>query len=208
MHDTFSPYNRHVSLGSDVIGRQYAPRLSGVDWLFAGDGDDVIDLTTTEYSRQLVCKRVDLGSGDDILMGEFSSAYGGDGDDLIIASRDYSSVSGGPGRDIFAFMSPRGQRRDGVFLSIRDFVTGVDSIKLYIDSTNIEEAQEGGGHDLLASDNIQKLENGDLSWTYYKLTDTWGGVTTLYEFKQTINMEGAIWSPDDIQLLPFVSTPY
>lgn len=207
LHDTFSPYNKYVSLGSDAIGRQYAPRLSGIDWLFTGDGNDVVDLTTTELSPQLVCNRVDLGSGDDILMGEFNEAYGGDGDDLIIASRRYSAVSGGPGRDIFAFMSPLGRSGDGVSLSIRDFVTGVDSIKLYVDSNNIEKAQKGGGHNLLATESIQKLANGDLSWTYYKLTDTWGGVTTLYEFKETIKMGGATWSPGDIQLLPFVSIP-
>ena len=205
LHDTFSPYNKSVSLVSDAIGRQYAPRLSGVDWLFAGDGNDIVDLTSTELSNQLVVNRVDLGPGDDILMGHFNMAYGGDGDDLIIASGDYSMVTGGFGKDTFAFMAQRGPHREGRISIITDFATGVDTIKLYVDTSDMEKARNGGGHNLFASENLHKLANGDLSWNYFKYTDSWGGVTTLYEYKQTIAFGGAAWSPGDIQILPYVS---
>lgn len=211
LHDTFSTYNKSVQLRTDVTGRQYAPRIAGVDWLFAGNGDDIVDLTTTEDTAELTCNRVDLGDGDDILMGQFNFAYGGNGDDLIIVGdQDTNSgympmVNGGPGRDTFAFVSPQGSLRNTSIAKIADFVTGIDSIRLYVDLANSKQAMTHGGHDMFAPECIQRLESGDLSWSYYKYTETWGGVTTLHELKQTISLEGALWSPTDVQILPFTS---
>jgi hypothetical protein len=206
LHDTFSAYNKSLVLGSDALGRPYTPRILGVDRLFAGEGNDIVDLTTTESTAQFICNRVDLGAGDDVLMGKFNFADGGDGDDLIISSGTQSVVTGGAGRDTFAYVHWR-DPRGSLNAAIRDFDSGVDRIKLYVDSAYIDKARNNGGYDLLASERVQRLANGDLSWTYSKYAETWAGVTTLYESKRTISLGGATWSFDDIELVPYISVP-
>lgn len=79
LHDAFSDYHKDVVTTKDVFGNNYAARIENINSIFAGDGDDIIDLTTTESIGEL--------SG-----GGASHVYAGNGDDVILVQPVLFSV--------------------------------------------------------------------------------------------------------------------
>ena len=63
---------------TDAFGRSYIPRYQNINALYAGEGDDVIDMTSTE-SRTLYDSTLRAGGG-------IAHVYGGDGYDVILGS--------------------------------------------------------------------------------------------------------------------------
>ena len=105
LHDSFSRFHADVTLGTDSMGRQGTARLADVERILAGVGNDVIDLTSPDYS--LAGQRIDLFGqlGNDVLWGADSDDYlsGGDGDDTIVGGSGSDTMSGGNGADRFEF---------------------------------------------------------------------------------------------------------
>ena len=78
------------------------PRISGIEVINAGDGDDVVDLTSSRYAYGDVT--IDGGNGDDVL---WSSAgndtlLGGAGNDQLVSGAGADTLDGGAGSDTLA----------------------------------------------------------------------------------------------------------
>ncbi|MES2677874.1 MAG: peptidoglycan DD-metalloendopeptidase family protein [Pseudomonadota bacterium] len=66
-------------------------KLSSIEEINAGDGDDVIDLTSLNFSYEDVI--INGGNGDDVL-------WGNDGDDILNGEEGNDNLQGGKGNDI------------------------------------------------------------------------------------------------------------
>lgn len=203
LHDTFSPYHSSVSVTTGNNGAIFAPRISGINKLFAGKGDDLIDLTTSESVKlKFTVYEVRLGEGNDILIGPFVEGYGEEGDDLFIAFSNYTTMNGGRGSDTFGLIPTYDERFENI--SISDFSTGEDKLKLYLSNQEIEK-HSARGVNLLDKNNIKPLANGNISWRYFSFLDTWRGANNLYEYSTIINMNSRKWSVDDIEFVTYSS---
>ena len=208
LHDTFSPYHSSVSVTTGNNGAIFAPRISGINRLFAGKGDDLIDLTTSEsLVLKFPVKEVRLGEGNDILIGPFLDGYGEEGDDLFIASSIYygsTKMHGGSGKDTFGFIPTPDVNGRIEKIYITDFSTGEDKLRLYLSNEKVEE-HAARGINLLDKNNIKPLADGNISWRYFSFLDTWRGANNLYEYSTIINMNSRKWSVDDIEFLTYNS---
>lgn len=207
-HDTFSPYHSSVSVTTGNNGAIFAPRISGINRLLAGKGDDLIDLTTSEsLLLKFPVREVRLGEGNDILIGPFLEGYGEEGDDLFIASSisyGATTMHGGSGKDAFGLIpTPEVNGRiEKIYIS--DFSTGEDKLKFYLSNQQVEK-HSARGINLLDKNNIKPLADGNISWRYFSFLDTWGGSNNLYEYSTIINMNSRRWSVDDIEFLTYNS---
>jgi VCBS repeat-containing protein len=161
--------------GSDVIllddtrsgALQSGPRLSGIEVINTGDGDDVVDLTSRRYAYGDVT--IDGGSGNDVLWSSSGadSLFGGTGSDRLDggAGKDYLSggsgndtlnggymediLQGGSGNDSLEDVSPTAS-------SLLDGGSGSDRLEdrtgrsLFIGGTGDDELRLGGGNDIIA----------------------------------------------------------
>jgi Ca2+-binding RTX toxin-like protein len=105
LHDSYSEFNSAVVLELDSTGRMSAPRMSGVERIEAMDGDDIIDLTSPDYSIQADGLEIDGGAGDDIIWGSHADEVimGGEGNDVLFGGAGHDLLSGGAGADVFEF---------------------------------------------------------------------------------------------------------
>jgi subtilisin family serine protease len=126
IHDAFSQFNTNVNLASDGQGVLSTTRFTAIETILAGAGDDVIDLTSADYSIGGVL--VDGGTGNDILWGNAGAdkLIGGSGDDTLFGGEGDDTLVGGTGADIFEF-AKSGSASD----VIEDFTPGTDKIRLY-----------------------------------------------------------------------------
>lgn len=208
LHDTFSPYHSSVSVTTGNNGAFFAPRIAGINRLLAGKGDDLIDLTTSEsLVLKFPVKEVRLGEGNDILIGPFLDGYGEEGDDLFIASSIYyggTTMHGGSGKDTFGLIPTPEVNGRIEKISISDFSTGEDKLRLYLNNQQVE-MHSSRGINLLDNNNIKPLADGNISWRYFSFLDTWGGSNNLYEYSTIINMNSRKWSVDDIEFVAYSS---
>ena len=171
LHDTYNDYPDSVVGTTDVFGRDYIARAQNLQSLKAGDGDDLVDLTSTE-TREIYggVKRsgggvanVYGGNGDDVILGGDGNVFGENGDDTLI-SHHSASMTGGNGEDIFGFIAtPKmqdevtGLNRDPIH-TITDFVSGEDSMQFYV-STKLTDT---GSMETGNNNHITKTEDGDI----------------------------------------------
>ncbi len=91
-----------------------AARLSLIREVRAGEGDDVVDMTSERYTAELAGMTARGGAGDDVLWGaEGGNSLFGDagndriagntGDDLIAGGAGDDTLAGGGGNDMFTF---------------------------------------------------------------------------------------------------------
>ena len=75
------------------------PRISGIEVINAGDGNDVVDLTSTRYAYGDVT--IDGGNGDDVIWSNAGSdtLIGGAGNDQLVSGAGADSLDGGSGSD-------------------------------------------------------------------------------------------------------------
>ncbi|TCS61375.1 hemolysin type calcium-binding protein, partial [Varunaivibrio sulfuroxidans] len=78
------------------------PRISGIEHIEAGAGNDVVDLTSQHYDYGNV--QIDGGSGNDVLWasGGNDTINGGSGNDLIDGGAGNDVISGGAGNDVIS----------------------------------------------------------------------------------------------------------
>ena len=126
LHDAFSLFNSNVELTID--GRQMfsSPRATGIELIRGGDGDDIIDLTSSDYLIGGV--HVDGGTGNDDLWGNAGDDWltGGEGNDTLFGGVGNNILNGGAGADVFQFVK-LGSAND----IIEDFLPGTDHLQLY-----------------------------------------------------------------------------
>lgn len=105
LHDSYSAFNGSVSLALDSFGKYSAQRLNHVERINANDGDDLIDLTSPDYSLENQTITIQGGAGNDIIWGSNGNEFinAGDGNDVIFGGAGNNILTGGLGADEFQF---------------------------------------------------------------------------------------------------------
>ena len=99
---------------------QSGARLSGIEIINAGAGDDVVDLTSTRYSYGDVT--IDGGTGNDVL-------WSSQGNDVLLGGSGHDRMDGGAGKDYLNGGSGDDDLLGGLMEDILQGGSGDDSLK-------------------------------------------------------------------------------
>lgn len=128
-------------------------RFSDLDHIYAGAGNDIIDMTSSNYESANKGIFLHGGSGDDTLWSDSESfLFGDEGNDTIIGSDGVDYISGGAGNDRL-----HGGGGNDFFLYGAPDTWGNDVIY---------QLSEGAVNILFTSDDANFLENNDISIEY------------------------------------------
>ena len=105
LHDSFSRFGTDIETTIDTLGNQSTQRLVSVEVIEAGDGNDLIDLTSPIYSMASTPVTVNAGNGNDIIWAADGADIinAGTGDDIIFGGSGNDRLTGGDGADSFEF---------------------------------------------------------------------------------------------------------
>jgi Ca2+-binding RTX toxin-like protein len=122
------------SLSSTNQGIDSIARISSIEVINAGEGNDIVDLTSNNFA---LAQAVEINgeAGDDTLWGSDGddTINGGDGNDTIFGGDGNDTLTGGDGNDTFQFADEGydgGYGRNNIN-SITDFSVTNDNIELY-----------------------------------------------------------------------------
>ncbi|MCF8211026.1 MAG: hypothetical protein K9K38_16735, partial [Rhodoferax sp.] len=126
LHDAYSLFNIGAVLTQDTGGKLSAARSSGIEIIQGGAGDDIIDLTSLDYTIGAVSVFADIGN--DIVWGNAGNdtLQGGEGADTLFGGSGSNTLNGGAGADLFQY-AKSGTAQD----ILQDFQAGIDTIVLY-----------------------------------------------------------------------------
>jgi hypothetical protein len=164
LDDAISDFNNSVTLSSHSTGALSAARAVDIDTYFGGGGNDIIDLTSTNYLLANVVT-LDGGAGNDILWASNGDdlLVGGDGNDTLCGAAGGDSLSGGTGQDTFQFTATSGNDL------ITDFsFVELDALEFYYRSnnpSNIDDLDLSNGVITWNSGDESRLVQIDLSAT-------------------------------------------
>jgi Ca2+-binding RTX toxin-like protein len=84
-------------------------RIVNIELINAGDGNDIVDLSSARYSATGI--KVDGGAGNDVLWGGAGAdqLLGGAGNDTLLGAAGNDTLTGGAGADSFLFAAGSGQ---------------------------------------------------------------------------------------------------
>lgn len=105
LHDSFSKFHESASLSVDSSGNAGRARIGDIESIFALSGNDIIDLTSPDYSLLGQQILIDGGHGNDRIWGSDASEriVGGTGNDSIFGGTGGDTLVGGSGADTFEF---------------------------------------------------------------------------------------------------------
>ena len=105
LHDSFSGFHASLMLSNDYSGNSGTARIENIENINAGGGDDIIDLTSPDYSLAGQNITVDGGEGSDTLWGSDANETlkGGSGEDQLFGGAGINELIGGSGADEFQF---------------------------------------------------------------------------------------------------------
>ena len=105
LHDSFGGFHSSLTLVEDYDSRLGAARIANIENINSGAGDDIVDLTSPDYSLVGQNITVDGGSGNDTLWGSDANEtlLGGDGNDELFGGAGTNVLTGGAGADEFQF---------------------------------------------------------------------------------------------------------
>lgn len=105
LHDAFSGFHTSVVLHEDYDGRKSAARFAGIEVINGMDGDDIIDLTSPDYSLAGSTLAINGGDGNDVIWGSDAdeTIHGNEGSDTIFGGAGLDELFGGAGADVFEF---------------------------------------------------------------------------------------------------------
>jgi Ca2+-binding RTX toxin-like protein len=126
LDDVYSRFNASAVRTNDAQGKLNTARVVAIENIHGGAGDDIIDLTSTNYSIAGVNLFGD--AGNDILWGNVGNdtLQGGDGNDTLFGGSGSNTLNGGLGADLFQY-AKGGTAHD----TIEDFEPGTDKIELF-----------------------------------------------------------------------------
>ena len=106
LHDTFSGFHSSLTLTTDThTGAQSTQRIMNVETINGLDGDDIIDLTSPDYSLAGQIITINGGLGNDAIWGSDATEtlIGGEGNDILFGGSGNDTLTGGAGADTFEF---------------------------------------------------------------------------------------------------------
>ena len=105
LHDSFGGFHSSLTLVEDYDSRLGTARIANIENINSGLGDDIVDLTSPDYSLAGQNITVDGGSGNDTLWGSDANETlkGGDDDDELFGGAGTNVLTGGAGADEFQF---------------------------------------------------------------------------------------------------------
>ena len=146
--DVYSEHHSSLTLSSTTQGTDSIARAVDLETINAGEGNDIVDLTSTNF---ILTNAVTINgeAGNDTLWGSNGNDIinGGAGNDTIFGGAGNDTLTGGAGDDIFQFTATAGSD------VITDFNVTDDTIKLYYRAED-----EHTNADL-------SLSNGVLTWS-------------------------------------------
>jgi Ca2+-binding RTX toxin-like protein len=128
LHDAYSGFHYSVSLTADYVGNQSAARFANIEEIRGMGGDDIIDLTSPDYSLAGVVMSIYGGEGNDVLWGSDANETisGGSGDDTMFGGIGIDVLTGNSGADVFEFT------RTSTNTSVTDFnIDEGDTLRFY-----------------------------------------------------------------------------
>jgi len=124
--DVYSAHHSSLALTSTTQGVNSTARITNLEVINAGAGNDIVDLTSSNY---ILANAIEINgeAGNDILWGSNGNDKidGGTGDDSIFGGTGSDTLTGGAGSDEFQFTATAGSD------VITDFNLTDDSIHLY-----------------------------------------------------------------------------
>ena len=156
IHDAYSDFHDSITLNEDDQGMLSTQRISNIEVIFAGGGDDIIDLTSPDYLIGMNDMQIYGESGDDVIWGADEDQYlsGGSGDDVLFGGSGNDVLDGGTGSDVFEFVNDSTNGHD----TIRNFSAYDDNLKIYItEQTDILSASN-------FSDNVLNLNGSSVAF--------------------------------------------
>ena len=104
LHDTFGKFHQKLELTKDTFGKNYVSRISSIEIINAGNGDDLVDLTSPNIINPETTT-VFGEDGDDTIWSNAGNdfLYGGSGDDVLFGGVGTDTLIGGSGSDVFEF---------------------------------------------------------------------------------------------------------
>ena len=181
LDDLFSEYSSSYNSGGKALLGD-SGRLFAVENIIAGDGSDIIDLTSLRLTNNGLT--IDGGTGDDVLWASTGNDYliGGDGNDILFGGEGVDIYMGGSGADKFQF-----SQMDGLNKILDFHPSEGDLIELYYDR----------GYEVDVSD--LELGDGILTWKLLGYSDveidlsdsissatTFGGIANSVTFVEII----------------------
>ncbi|WP_323786519.1 calcium-binding protein [Thalassovita sp.] len=128
LHDAYSGFHSSIALTEDYVGNESTARFANIEEIRGMGGDDIIDLTSPDYSLSGVSMIIDGGEGNDVIWGSDANEHisGGNGDDTIFGGIGTDVLSGNLGADVFEFT------RTSTNTSVTDFDVGEgDMLRFY-----------------------------------------------------------------------------
>jgi Ca2+-binding RTX toxin-like protein len=124
--DVYSDHHSSLTLSSTTQGVNSTSRIVELETINAGEGNDIVDLTSTNF---VLAEAIEINgeAGNDTLWGSNGNDTidGGTGDDSIFGGTGSDTLTGGTGADAFQFTATAGSD------VITDFGVGGDTIQLY-----------------------------------------------------------------------------
>lgn len=146
LHDAYSGFHDSVVLTEDYVGNESATRFANIEEIRGMGGNDIIDLTSPDYSLAGVNMSIDGGEGNDVIWGSDAneSIAGGTGDDTMFGGIGTDVLTGGAGADVFEFT------RTSTSTSVADFdIAEGDVLRFYnvggaeFDASSLELTDRG-----------------------------------------------------------------
>jgi Ca2+-binding RTX toxin-like protein len=124
--DVYSDHHSSLILSSTAQGADSTARIANLEAINAGEGNDIVDLTSTNFVLTTGVA-INAEAGNDNLWGSNGNDTidGGTGDDSIFGGTGSDTLTGGTGSDVFQFTATAGSD------VITDFDVSGDSIELY-----------------------------------------------------------------------------
>ena len=105
LHDAISEFNSGIDLEIDSLGNMGTARFYGLSSITGSEGNDVLDMTSPDYSLGDHSILIRAGDGDDIIWGSDADEeiQGGTGNDVLFGGIGSNLLNGGLGADEFQF---------------------------------------------------------------------------------------------------------
>jgi len=161
LHDAYSDLHASVSTTADGKGIQTAARVINVETIFAGSGDDIIDLTSDTFDMGGTNITLKGEAGDDVLWAAEGDDIleGGLGNDILFGGDGNDTLTGGDGADVFEFSHSAASQSD----TISDYTSG-DALKFYLGDGGSQLAETDYQSGILTWGDMTIALNSSLGW--------------------------------------------